>query len=260
MFYTSEQQRPKTLSNIMYLILSFPLGLFYFLVIVIGLSVGISTLIIWIGLPILFATLYASRGLGQVEQKMAAYLLGRPFSLQSQEGQQTRLSFLQQFGRLMRDPYTWTSLFYMIIKFPLGIICFVFALVLPIVSISLAALPVVYLINLYINTILVHNGIDSASYIIPYFIEIHGGQFDGAMFARTFLIVPIGVGLWFISRWFLNSLATFSQEMAIVLLGPTNVVQQTSPAITGGSGNQSEITNDSGQVLPVSSSQLGESQ
>jgi Putative sensor len=49
--------------NIAFLLLSFPLGLIYFLVTVIGLVVGMSTLILWIGLPILFATLVLVRSM-----------------------------------------------------------------------------------------------------------------------------------------------------------------------------------------------------
>ena len=49
-----------TRGNIVFLLLSFPLGLISFLIAVIGLSVGLGTLVIWIGLPILFATLLSS--------------------------------------------------------------------------------------------------------------------------------------------------------------------------------------------------------
>ena len=50
-------QTRTTAGNITFLLLSFPFGLFCFLLIVLGLAVGVGTLIIWIGLPILFATL-----------------------------------------------------------------------------------------------------------------------------------------------------------------------------------------------------------
>src|SRR5258708_24770585 len=41
--------------NIFYLLLSFPLGLCYFVILVPGILLGIGTLIIWIGVPILCA-------------------------------------------------------------------------------------------------------------------------------------------------------------------------------------------------------------
>ena len=44
--------------NIGYLLCSFFLGLFYFIVIVPGILLGIGTLIIWLGVPILFAVMW----------------------------------------------------------------------------------------------------------------------------------------------------------------------------------------------------------
>src|SRR5262249_8875508 len=43
----------QTYINILYLLLSFPLGLCYFVVLVTGIALGVSTLIIWIGVLIL---------------------------------------------------------------------------------------------------------------------------------------------------------------------------------------------------------------
>src|SRR5512142_3250624 len=54
--------RGQTYLNALYLLLAFPLGLFYFVFLVTGLSVGIGTVIIWVGLLILalvFAGWYA---------------------------------------------------------------------------------------------------------------------------------------------------------------------------------------------------------
>ena len=45
----------------LYLLLSFPLGLFYFIYLVCGISIGIGTLIIWIGVPITLLTVIGWR-------------------------------------------------------------------------------------------------------------------------------------------------------------------------------------------------------
>ncbi|HEU5199786.1 MAG TPA: sensor domain-containing protein, partial [Ktedonobacterales bacterium] len=47
-------RQKQTYLNILYLLMSFPLGIFYFVALITGISVGMSTVIIWIGLPILF--------------------------------------------------------------------------------------------------------------------------------------------------------------------------------------------------------------
>ncbi len=45
--------RPRTWLNILFQWLAFPLGLFYFICLVTGLSLGIGLVIIWVGIPIL---------------------------------------------------------------------------------------------------------------------------------------------------------------------------------------------------------------
>lgn len=212
-------QKSTTAGNIVFLLLSFPLGLFYFLLVVIGLAVGVSTLILWIGLPILFATLVLIRGMATIERRMAATLLHVSFPAQRYNHVAPQQGFLRRFGNVLRDPLTWTSTIYMLLKLPLGIISFVLALVLPIVAISVTLLPLAYLVNLFVNSILLMNGIQSTGIIIPYFIEVRG-QFDLVMFARSFIGVPIGLILWFVTRYLLNGLALLSGEMARALLSP----------------------------------------
>lgn len=67
------------MSTMVFLLLSFPLGLCHFLITVIGLSLGIGTLVIWIGLPILFGTLFLIRIMAEVERRMISNLLHLPF-------------------------------------------------------------------------------------------------------------------------------------------------------------------------------------
>ena len=208
-----------TRGNIVFLLLSFPLGLIYFLIAVIGLSVGLGTLVIWIGLPILFATLFIIRGMAEVERRMVGSLLNIPVPYRLQTPPEPRLGFLRRFGRMLRDPYTWTSTIYMLLKLPLGIISFVLAVTLPIVSAALLFFPLVYLVNLLVNVILLTNGISSEGILIPGFIEVHG-SFDLVMFARSFIGVPVGVVLWWFTRSLLNGLALASGELANALLGP----------------------------------------
>jgi hypothetical protein len=212
-------QKSTTVGNITFLLLSFPLGLFYFLPTVIGFAVGVSTLILWIGLPILFATLVLIRGMAAVERRMISTLLHVSFPSQPYRYDVPQQGFLRRFGNMLRDPSTWTSTIYMILKLPLGIISVTLALVLPIVAIAVTALPLVYLINLLVNMILLNNGIHSMGIIIPHFIEVDG-QFDLVMFARSFIGIPVGLALWFVTRALLNGIALISAEIARALLSP----------------------------------------
>jgi hypothetical protein len=216
-----------TAGNIAFLLLSFPLGLIYFILVVVGLSVGVSTVIIWIGLPILFATLVLIRGMAVIERRMATNLLHVSFPFQRNSPEVPEQSLLQRFGNVLRNPLTWTSTIYMILKLPLGIISFTLALVLPLVSITITLMPLAYLINLFVNLILLKSGIQSSSEFIPYFIEVHT-QFDPLMFTRSFIGVPIGLALLLVARYLLNGLALLSGEMARALLSPgeANGIQQ----------------------------------
>ena len=52
---------PQSYVNILYLLLSFPLGIAYFVFLVTGISLGFGLLIIWVGVPIL-ALFWLGRG------------------------------------------------------------------------------------------------------------------------------------------------------------------------------------------------------
>ncbi len=229
--HIEDTYKSTTAGNIIYLLLSFPLGLLYFLITVIGLSVGLSTVILWIGLPILFGTFFAIRALAALERQLVVNLLHLPipYRHRQQRDSETHRTFMRYFSDMLRDPHTWTSLLYMFLKLPLGIFSFTLALVLPILATVITLLPLAYLINLFVNAILLKSGIQSTGYIIPYFIEVHG-TFDLTMFIRSFIGVPVGLLLWFVTRFILNGLAFGSGELACALLGPgeTESVEQQS--------------------------------
>lgn len=223
--FANAPARRTTMGSFVFLMLSFPLGLLYFLVVVIGLSVGLGTIVIWIGLPILFITLLCIRGMAEIERRMVSSLLRMPMNYQWHGQLQPGRGFLRRFGSVLRDPYTWTSTIYMLLKLPLGIISFTLTLTFSVLSASLILLPLAYLINLFVNLILLKNGIQNDGMLIPYFIEVHG-SFDPGMFARSFVGVPLGIVFWIITRYIFNGLAAFSGELAKALLGPGEIVAQ----------------------------------
>ena len=60
-----------------YLLVSFPVGIATFVFLVTAISVGLGLAIVWIGVPILAATLVASRWLARFERRRAAIALAR---------------------------------------------------------------------------------------------------------------------------------------------------------------------------------------
>lgn len=217
--YLNMTRKSTAVGNFAFLLLSFPFGLLYFLLTVIGFTIGLSTLVLWIGIPILFATVVLVQGMAAMERGIVMRLLRTPLPQQVRRQSEPRQTFTRRFGNYLRDPLTWTSTIYMILKLPLGIISFTLALVLPVVAVVLTLLPLVYLVNLFVDAILLANGIQSTSQIIPYFIEVNG-HFDPVMFARSFIGTPVGLILWVVTRYLLNGLALLSGELAHALLSP----------------------------------------
>jgi len=68
--------RPRTWLNVLFQWLAFPLGLFYFVFLSVGLSVGLGLVIIWVGIPILLVVAGAWWLFGAFERVQARYLLG----------------------------------------------------------------------------------------------------------------------------------------------------------------------------------------
>ena len=66
--------------NVGYLVIAFPLGVFYFVFLVSGLSLGLSTLIIWVGIPILLLMSIVWCALASFERFIAIYWLKEELS------------------------------------------------------------------------------------------------------------------------------------------------------------------------------------
>lgn len=133
---------PGFLASLIYSLLAFPLGTLYFVVLVTGFSVGLGTLIIWVGAFILLATLLFCRALGQFESGLARTLLGTDTGFD--------LSHVPPYGiwnrvkHLVGDGQTWRSAGFLFLKFPIGLVAFVLVVTLVSTSLALVAAPVTY--------------------------------------------------------------------------------------------------------------------
>ena len=217
---TKSMAKSTLTGEIVFLLMALPLGIVFFSLTLTCFLLGVGTLIIWIGLPILFATLYMVHGMATMERNMVRNLLHMPHA-DLPYGRPRAKGFWRNFGNLLRDPYTWMSLLYMLfIKLPLGIISFTLVITFISLSFCLTCLPLIYLVNVFINAILVHNGVsDVQSILIPSFVGIHG-SFDPMMFARSFTGIPLGLVLWFATRSLIKGLAGFCGVLANAMLGP----------------------------------------
>jgi signal transduction histidine kinase len=117
--FTRVPLRGQTWLNAAYVLLAFPTGLAYFIVLVVGISVGVALAVVIVGLGILAATLAAWRGMAGAERGLARSLLGVPIP---QPPERRDLPLMDRVTRWLRDPVTWKSLVFVALKFPLGIV------------------------------------------------------------------------------------------------------------------------------------------
>ncbi len=135
--------RPQTYLNLVYLFLTFPLGLIYFIILVTGISLGIGLLIVWVGFLILAAVLALSWAFTIFERQLAVNLL----QVQIQQKPSTTVpgeTILHQLKRLVTNAQTWKGMLYLFLKFPLGTITFSVAVTLLALSFGLIVAPLIY--------------------------------------------------------------------------------------------------------------------
>lgn len=135
--------KSQTYLNMLYLFLAFPLGVFYFVFLVTGISVGIPLVLLWIGLFVLLGTIVGWYGLTAFERKMAIGLLNVQIPPMQPEDQ-TGLSLWARLKNLLKNSVTWKGLVYLLAKFPLGVFSFTVLTVFLSLSVALITAPVYY--------------------------------------------------------------------------------------------------------------------
>ncbi|SFB61564.1 Signal transduction histidine kinase [Amycolatopsis marina] len=117
-----DQRRPFAVNAIAFMIASFPLRLLQFVLIVVGGLVGLATVVIWVGLPILLGTTALVRWLGDLERRWARTMLGVP--LPDAERLPAEGNLLRRWRIHLVDSSTWRDLAYLMICFPVGVLEF----------------------------------------------------------------------------------------------------------------------------------------
>ena len=110
-----------------YVLFGFPLGLVTLVVALTGFAVGISTAIIWIGLPILVGTLLLSRGFAVIERARIGPVLGRKVPYPVYRKAESR----SPVGRILvslSDGQAWLDMLHAILRFVPSTLAFSFVL------------------------------------------------------------------------------------------------------------------------------------
>jgi hypothetical protein len=134
-----------TYLNLVYLYLTFPLGIAYFTFLVTGWALGISLAILWIGLLVLLLVFAISWGLAAFERWLAIWML-RVEIAPMQPKQTAAAGFWQRLKTYFANPVAWKGMLYLLIKFPLGILNFTVATTVLATSFGLLAAPLALII------------------------------------------------------------------------------------------------------------------
>jgi uncharacterized membrane protein len=155
---------PRAWGALIYLLFSLVTGMAYFTWAVAGLTMSLSLLILIIGVPFLVLFLLSVRGIALVEGRVVEALLGvrmprRSWFFGSDPGWWDRLK------SLFLDRRTWTSIAYLLLQLPLGLLYFTVFLVMISFSLSLLVMPVAG--PLFDRPVIM---IDDMSYYVPYWL------------------------------------------------------------------------------------------
>lgn len=136
---------PRAYGALFYMLFSLIAGIITFTWAVVGISLSLGFMILIIGLPFFGLFVFSIQGLGLVEGRMVEALLGvrMPRRLASGPGGK---GLWGKFTARLSDRRTWTTLVYMIIKLPLGVIYFSVFVVLLAYSLQLMVYPALSLI------------------------------------------------------------------------------------------------------------------
>ncbi len=136
---------PRAYAALLYLLTSMVTGILYFTWAVTGVSLSIGLMVLIFGLPFFGLFVFSIQGLALVEGRLVEALLGvrmprRQVPFRSGSG------IWKRFVARLKDRRTWTTLAYLVLQLPVGIIHFTVFLTLLVYSLQLLALPVLQLV------------------------------------------------------------------------------------------------------------------
>ncbi len=195
--YFGVYRRKRSYLALAYLVSALPTGLVYVLVLLIGFSTGIGSVV---GLPMLILLLVVWWGMARFERELAMWWLGveiRPMAYPLAPG-------LTRWARLrmhLRNPVTWKSLFYLFAKLPFGVLTFTLTFALVAFAASLALEPLSYVFDTLLYPV------DGGLRAELWFHVAVDGQFHHNALAATLLSAVLGVVVCAATLHLLNGIA-----------------------------------------------------
>lgn len=212
--------RLQTYKNLLFLALAFPMGLFYFIFLSVGLALGYGLTIVWVGFPILALVFAGSWGMSALERRLAIGLLGAEVPPMAPPPSAAAVGFWQRLRAFLSNPVTWKGMGYLLMKLPIGIVSFVALVTSLSVSITLLLVPVTWPWT-----------------DVTFDSDIDFGVWHPSTFAGSLICGLIGAILLLVSLNLLNGLAYALRQLAATMLGsPRYTAAPPPPALTGSTG------------------------
>ena len=151
---TTRTSKPPLAGSIAYLLLGWPVMLIAFVMVVTFTALGISTAIIWIGIPILTFALLMARGFATMERHAQARLFGRETAALHYRQRQEGDSWFKAMLNVIADPQSWLDVLWVFV----GFITSTFTWALAVAWAGLCTGPVTGPISALLNEIFHSNG------------------------------------------------------------------------------------------------------
>lgn len=137
---------PRTYGALFYMVLALATGIFYFTWAVAGVSLSAGLSVLIVGLPFIVLFFGSVRVLSLVEGRIVEAMLGArmprrpPYPAREQ-------TLMKRIGAMFTDARTWSTLLYMLLMLPLGIVYFTIAVTLVSLSVGFIGAPLAWLLN-----------------------------------------------------------------------------------------------------------------
>ena len=136
----------RTYGSLAYLLLGLPIGIFGFIVVVTGISLGLGLMVTLAGIPILVATLLFGRALAVLERRLAWSLLEAPMP-RRMRSDSDRGYFWRRLRGLVSARRTWREVGFAMLRLPLGIVGFTVAIAIIAMMLGGFAEPIVFAVG-----------------------------------------------------------------------------------------------------------------
>lgn len=202
----------QTYKNLLYLLLAFPLGLVYYVVLMLGFTLGVGLSILVVGLGILLGTVLGLRYIASFERWLANTLLGTAIA-EPDDVEGAGDGVVDTVTAYLRASSTWRGLGFVVLKFWIGILSFVLLVTFLGTGVELLLLP------LFPEGVFT---IEVAGWVVADSVETT---------AERVIAVPAGAVLALVAVHLLNAFAGVNASIASSLLGPktSDTSEKTAP-------------------------------